>query len=97
MEHEFIDEMLERLLVNERMPVYDAFEKVIKERAKIIQDLGRIENAYQLFRKRHNVFPGDSFCLYRGKWMLSTFVCSGYKPNFRARWQKFVSFVKNGR
>lgn len=54
MEHEFIDEMLERLLVNERMPVYDAFEKVIKERAKIIQDLGRIENAYQLFRKRHN-------------------------------------------
>lgn len=53
MEHEFIDEMLERLLVNERMPVYDAFEKVIKERAKIILDLGRIENAYQLFRKRH--------------------------------------------
>lgn len=66
MAYEFIDEMLERLLVNERMPVYDAFEKVIKERARIIQDLGRIENAYQLFRKRHNNFnaPDNLFREY---------------------------------
>lgn len=53
MEHEFIDEMLERLLVNEKQSFGKAFEQVIQERAKIIQDLGRIENAYQLFAKKH--------------------------------------------
>lgn len=53
MEHEFIDEMLERLLVNEEKTFGEAFEQVIQERAKIIQDLGRIENAYQLFAKKH--------------------------------------------
>ena len=53
MEHEFIDEMLERLLVNERKTFGKAFEQIIQERAKIIQDLGRIENAYQLFVKKH--------------------------------------------
>lgn len=51
--HEFIDEMFERLLVVENMTFGDAFEQVIQERAKIIQDLGRIENAYQLFVKKH--------------------------------------------
>lgn len=53
MEYEFIDEMLERLLVNERKTFGKAFEQIIQERAKIIQDLGRIENAYQLFAKKH--------------------------------------------
>jgi len=53
MEHEFIDEMLERLLVNEQKTFGKAFEQIIQERAKIIQDLGRIENAYQLFVKKH--------------------------------------------
>ncbi len=55
MEHEFIDEMLERLLVHERMTFGKAFEQVIQERAKVIHDLGRIENAYQLFAKK---YPG---------------------------------------
>ena len=53
MEHEFIDEMLERLLVVEKRTFGNAFEQIIRERAKIIQDLGRIENAYQLFRKKY--------------------------------------------
>lgn len=53
MEHEFIDEMFERLLVNEKKTFGEAFEQVIQERAKIILDFGRIENAYQLFAKKH--------------------------------------------
>lgn len=53
MEYEFIDEMLERLLVKEQKTFGKAFEQIIQERAKIIQDLGRIENAYQLFAKKH--------------------------------------------
>lgn len=55
MAHEFIDEMFERLLVNERKTFGKAFEQIIQERAKTIQDLGRIENAYQLFSKK---YPG---------------------------------------
>ena len=53
MEHEFIDEMLERLLVNERKTFGKAFEQIIQERAKVIRDLGRIENAYKLFCEKH--------------------------------------------
>lgn len=53
MEHEFIDDMLERLLARERYTFGKAFEKIIQERAKTILDLGRIENAYQLFAKKH--------------------------------------------
>lgn len=53
MEHEFIDEMLERLLINERKTFGKAFEQIIQERAETIRDLGRIENAYQLFAKKH--------------------------------------------
>ena len=52
-EHEFIDDMLKRLLVDEGRSFGDAFEIVISERAKRIVDLGRIENAYQLFRKKY--------------------------------------------
>ena len=53
MEYEFIDDMLERLLVVEQRTFGEAFEQIIRERAKIIQDLCRIENAYQLFVKKH--------------------------------------------
>lgn len=51
MAHEFIDEMLKRLLVDEQRSYGEAFEQVISERATRIVDLGRIENAYQLFCK----------------------------------------------
>lgn len=61
MEHEFIDEMLERLLAVERFSFFKAFEKVIQERATQIVDLGRIENAYQLFRKRYPQAPQNMF------------------------------------
>ena len=64
MEHEFIDEMLERLLVNERKTFGKAFEQIIQERAKIIQDLGRIENAYQLFVKKHPSAKPEYFRQY---------------------------------
>ena len=53
MEYEFIDDMLERLLVVEQRTFGKAFEQIIQERAKQIVDLGRIENAYQLFCKKH--------------------------------------------
>ena len=53
MEYEFIDDMFERLLVREKRTFWDAFEIVVQERATQIMDLGKIENAYQLFRKKH--------------------------------------------
>ena len=53
MEHEFIDDMLERLLVVEKRTFGKAFEQIIQERATKIVDLGRIENAYQLFCKKY--------------------------------------------
>lgn len=64
MEHEFIDEMFERLLVNEKKTFGEAFEQVIRERAKIIKDLGRIENAYQLFAKKHQGAEPEYFRKY---------------------------------
>lgn len=64
MEHEFIDEMLERLLAVERFSFFKAFEKVIQERATQIVDLGRIENAYQLFRKKYPQAPQNEFREY---------------------------------
>ena len=63
-EHEFIDEMFERLLVVANMTFGDAFETIIQERAIKIVDLGRIENAYQLFRKKYPDAPQDSFRNY---------------------------------
>lgn len=62
--YEFIDELFERLLVKEQKAFGDAFEYVIRERAKIIQDLGRIENAYQLFAKKHPGAKPEYFRLY---------------------------------
>lgn len=64
MECEFIDEMLERLLVRERQTFGTAFEKIIQERATQIVDLGKIENAYQLFRKKYPQAPQDGFREY---------------------------------
>lgn len=64
MEHEFIDEMLERLLARERYTFGKAFEKIIQERATQIVDLGKIENAYQLFRKKFPQAPQDGFRKY---------------------------------
>ena len=82
MEYEFIDDMLERLLVIEHRTFGATFEIIIKERAKIIQDLGRIENAYKLFSKKypqakpeyfrkwiHDTRPEDfEKCVYFFKW-----------------------------
>ena len=64
MEHEFIDDMLGRLLVNERKTFGKAFEQIIRERATQIVDLGRIENAYQLFRKKFPQAPENKFREY---------------------------------
>lgn len=61
MEHEFIDDMLERLLARERYTFGKAFEKIIQERATQIVDLGKIENAYQLFRKKFPQAPENKF------------------------------------
>ena len=61
MEHEFIDDMLERLLWREKLSFFDSFEQIIKERATKIVDLGRIENAYQLFRKKFPQAPENKF------------------------------------
>ena len=64
MEHEFIDEMFERLLITEKRTFGESFEIIIKERGKIIQDLGRIENAYKLFCKKHTKAQPHYFRLY---------------------------------
>jgi hypothetical protein len=64
MEHEFIDDMLERLLWREKFSFFDSFEQIIKERATQIVDLGRIENAYQLFRKKFPQVPENKFREY---------------------------------
>lgn len=64
MEHEFIDEMLERLLVDEQKTFGKAFEQIIQERAKTIRDLGRIENAYQLFCKKFPAAKSHYFRLW---------------------------------
>lgn len=64
MEYEFIDDMLERLLATEGKTFGKAFEQIIQERAKTIQDLGRIENAYQLFAKKHTQAKPEYFRQY---------------------------------
>ena len=64
MAHEFIDEMFERLLVQEKKTFGETFEQVISERALTIRDLGRIENAYQLFCKRHGTANKAHFRWY---------------------------------
>lgn len=58
---EFIDDMYERLLVSEKRTYKEAHIEVFNEKAKIIQDLQRIENGYQLFRKKHPEALENSF------------------------------------
>lgn len=64
MEHEFLDDMFERLLVAEDFSFPEACEKVIQERAETIRDLGRIENAYRLFCKKHPAADPNYFRSY---------------------------------
>lgn len=61
MSYEFLDDMFERLLVTEGKTFGEAFEAIINERVEIMRDLGRVENAYQLFRKRHPQLPDNYF------------------------------------
>ena len=61
MSYEFLDDMFERLLVTEGKTFGEAFEAIINERVEIMRDLGRVENAYQLFRKRHPKLPDNFF------------------------------------
>lgn len=59
---EFIDEMYERLLAVEGKTYGEAHLEVIKAKnPQKYVDLGRIENGYQLFRKRHPEAHEDSF------------------------------------
>lgn len=64
MGYEFLDDMFERLLVTERKSFAETFEAIIKERVETIRDLGRVENAYQLFRKKHPNAPEKLFREY---------------------------------
>ena len=61
MGYEFLDDMFERLLVAERKSFGETFEAIIKERAETVRDLGRIENAYQLFRRKYPHAPENLF------------------------------------
>ena len=64
MEHEFIDEMFERLLAKEHKSYGYAFKTIVQERAERVVDVGRIENAYQLFRKKYPQAPENYFREY---------------------------------
>lgn len=61
----FIDEIYEEMLVNQHGKITSAHIRVCKEKLDIktstYQDIQRIENGYQLFRKRHPEFAEDSF------------------------------------
>lgn len=61
----FIDEIYEDVLINQQGNITNAHIRVCKEKLdpKVIthQDIQRIENGYQLFRKRHPEFAEDSF------------------------------------
>ena len=59
---EFIDDMYERLLVSEGKTYQEAHRDVFNaNRQKQYVDIKRIENGYQLFRKRHPEALDDSF------------------------------------
>lgn len=58
----FIDEMYEQLLVDERSTYGMAHKEVyLAQKPQTYADLKRIENGYQLFRKRHPEADEDSF------------------------------------
>ena len=64
MKHEFLDDMLERLLVVENRTFGETFETIINERCKFINDLGRVEHAFALFCKMHPKVPKNYFRQY---------------------------------
>lgn len=63
----FIDEIYEEVLIKKHGKVTNAHQRVCKEKLDATstgQDVQRIENGYQLFRKKHPEFPEDSFRRY---------------------------------
>lgn len=64
----FIDEIYEEVLINQHGKITNAHIRVCKEKldpkTSTPQDIQRIENGYQLFRKRHPEFSEDSFRRY---------------------------------
>ena len=67
----FIDEMFEDLLVEKKVRMSTAMAKVCDEKLADKADwnyatIKRIENGYQLFRKRHPEFPEHSFRTWVG-------------------------------
>ena len=61
----FIDEIYEDVLINQHGKITNAHVRVCKEKLNpknsTRQDVQRIENGYQLFRKKHPEFAEDSF------------------------------------
>ena len=61
----FIDEIYEEVLINQHGKITNAHVKACKEKLDLKnsthQDIQRIENGYQLFRKRYPEFAEDSF------------------------------------
>ena len=64
MEYEFIDDMLYRLFITEHKTIGETFREVVEKRATQIVDLGKIENAFQLFRKKKHESPEWLFRKY---------------------------------
>lgn len=65
----FIDEIYEEELINKAGKLTSAHIRVCKEKLEPgtdtpREDTQRVENGYQLFRKRHPEFPEDSFRRY---------------------------------
>ena len=65
----FIDEMFEDLLVNKQEKMADAIQKVFVDKLATKQDcneatIKRVENGYQLFRRRHPEYPEYSVRRY---------------------------------
>lgn len=61
----FIDEIYEKVLISQHGKITNAHIRVCKEkldsRSSTHQDIQRIENGYQLFRRKHPEFAEDSF------------------------------------
>lgn len=61
----FIDEIYEEMLINQHGKITNAHIRACKEKLdsknSTHQDIQRIENGYQLFRRRHPEFAEDSF------------------------------------
>lgn len=61
----FINEIYEEVLINQHGRITNAHIRVCKEKldskTSTFQDIQRIENGYQLFRRKHPEFAEDSF------------------------------------